>query len=175
MVCFFKYLKFQLLIAINQTFPTLKNDIINSTGLMKKLHLIVALLLFPLTVMASENYGDITVTKVTEVYDGDSFKANINSWPDIIGKEVIIRVKGIDAPEMSGRCEKEVLMAKLARQHSANMIEKAFRIELKNIQRDQYFRILADVYVDRVHLGNSLLSNKLAVPYAGGQKHNWCQ
>lgn len=133
------------------------------------------LLFLSFSVQASENYGNITVDQVTQVYDGDSFKVNINSWPAIIGKEMIIRVKGVDAPEIAGKCEKEVLMAKLARQHTANLIEKSFRVELKNIQRDQYFRILADVYVDRTHLGNSLLTNKLAVPYSGGPKHNWCQ
>jgi len=137
--------------------------------------LFLSLFLIPVNVLASENYGNITVDKVTEIYDGDSFKVNINSWPAIIGKEVIIRVNGIDAPEMNGQCEKEKLMAKLAQQHTANMIDKSFRVELKNIQRDQYFRIKADVYVDRVSLANSLLTNNLAVPYSGGRKHNWCQ
>jgi len=121
-----------------------------------------------------EIYGDITVNNVTEVYDGDSFKVNINSWPKIIGKEVIIRIKGIDAPEMKGKCEKESLMAKLARQHTVNLINNAFRVDLKNIQRDQYFRILADVYVDRINLGDSLVAQKFAVRYAGGKKYNWC-
>ena len=161
--------------------------------------LLRALLLFlsvntPIAVMASENdvsksyvskshvskshipksYGNVVVNKVTHIYDGDSFKVNINSWPNIIGKEVIIRIKGIDAPEMQGKCEKESLMARLARQHTVNLIENAFRVELKNMQRDQYFRILADVYVDRTNLGNSLMANKCAVRYAGGKKYNWC-
>ena len=142
---------------------------------MSKLTRLLLLSLLFSHVHASENYGNITIDKVTQVYDGDSFKVNISSWPAIIGKEMIIRVKGIDAPEIAGKCEKENLLAQLARQHTANLIEKSFRVELKNMQRDQYFRILADVYVDRVHLGNSLLSKNLAVPYSGGQKHNWCQ
>lgn len=141
----------------------------------KRLSFLLFPVLLSMNAIASENYGDITVDKVTEIYDGDSFKVNINSWPDIIGKEIIIRVKGIDAPEIHGLCEKEKLLAQLARQHTANLIDKSFRVELKNIQRDQYFRIKADVYVDRVHLGNSLLANKLVVPYSGGKKHNWCQ
>jgi endonuclease YncB( thermonuclease family) len=138
----------------------------------------VSLLTFSSTqclLAASENYGNITVDKVTEVYDGDSFKVNIKAWPAIIGKEVIIRVKGVDAPEIHGKCEKEILMARLARQHTANLIEKSFRVELRNLQRDRYFRILADVYIDRVSLGNSLLTNELAVPYSGGPLHNWCE
>ena len=142
----------------------------------KLLHLFLLFLLIHTSMAAAtpENYGDITVDKVTQIYDGDSFKVNIHAWPKIIGQEVIIRIKGIDAPEMKGNCEKENLMAKLARQHTVNMIDKAFRVELKNIQRDRYFRILADVYVDRVNLGDSLVANKYAVRYAGGAKHNWC-
>jgi len=141
----------------------------------KQISLFFFLTFITFNISAADNYGDITVDKVTEIYDGDSFKVNIHSWPDIIGKEVIIRVNGIDAPEMNAQCEKERLMAQLAKQHTANLIEKSFRVELKNIQRDQYFRIKADVYVDRVHLGNSLLTNKFAVPYSGGRKHNWCE
>lgn len=144
---------------------------------MSRLLQILLLILLTHTATAeniSANYGEIVVDKVTDIYDGDSFKVNINEWPAIIGKEVIIRVKGIDAPEIHGSCEKEILMAKLARQHTVNLINKAFRVELKNMQRDQYFRILADVYVDRTNLGNSLVTNKYAVRYTGGKKHNWC-
>ena len=122
-----------------------------------------------------EQYGEVTLDNITEVYDGDSFKANINSWPAIIGKEIIVRIKGIDAPELPGKCQQEHLLAKLSRQHTAQLLDQSFRIELKNMQRDRYFRILADVYVDRIDLGKSLISHHLAIPYQGGPKHNWCQ
>ena len=52
---------------------------------------------------APKEYGNAVVSEVRSVYDGDTFKASIDSWPPIIGKSIGIRVAGIDTPEMRGR------------------------------------------------------------------------
>jgi len=45
---------------------------------------------------------------------------------------------------------------------------------LTNLQRGKYFRIVANVVVDGVSLGQELLDNKLAYEYSGGKKLKWC-
>jgi len=44
--------------------------------------------IFPIAVYAndilSKNYGSIVVDEVTSIYDGDTFRVNINSWPAIV-------------------------------------------------------------------------------------------
>ncbi|MEO1859542.1 MAG: hypothetical protein ABGZ19_06585 [Verrucomicrobiales bacterium] len=50
-------------------------------------------------------YGNATVSEVRTIYDADTFRVTINGWPDIIGKGIPIRVLGVDAPEMRGKCE----------------------------------------------------------------------
>ena len=68
----------------------------------KNTHLCSAL---PVIISASATeYGNATFIEVRTIFDGDSFRANINDWPDIIGKHVPIRVLGIDTPEMRGKC-----------------------------------------------------------------------
>jgi endonuclease YncB( thermonuclease family) len=135
---------------------------------MKKLILI--LLLVPLPVFA---YEDIKVSSVVSVYDGDTIKVNISGYPDIIGKAVSIRVKGIDTPEMRDKRPKIKKLAKKARQFVLSRVRSAKVIELKNVKRGKYFRIVADVYINGVNLGDELIKAGLAKRYGGKKKAKW--
>ena len=53
-------------------------------------------------------------------------------------------------------------------------MENAKKINLKNVDRGKYFRILADVEYDGKDLSSFLINNNFAVPYSGGIKSNWC-
>ncbi|MCU4674599.1 thermonuclease family protein [Catenovulum sp. 2E275] len=135
-----------------------------------------------LTIAASFNlnanpahFGNAVVSEVVRVYDGDTFTVNLSDWPSIIGHEINVRVNGVDTPEIRGKCSQEKALAKLARTFTANTLSGAKKIELTEIQRDKYFRILATVMVDGINLADLLIEHKLAVGYQGGTKHNpWC-
>ena len=133
----------------------------------------IVLILVSFSVSATE-YGNVTVDEVWSIYDGDSFKVNINSWPDIIGKSISIRVRGVDAPEIRGKCQAEKLAARKAKQHTVSLLRSARVVQLTNMQRDKYFRILANVMIDGVSLADSLINNGLARHYYGGKRGSWC-
>ncbi len=109
-------------------------------------------------------------------YDSDTITVNIKNVPALIGKKISVRVKGIDSPEIKGKlpCEKE--SARTAKQLVENLLKRAKRIDLTNIDRDKYFRILAEVKIDGQDLAQTLLKNNLAYNYNGGTKEklNWC-
>lgn len=109
-------------------------------------------------------------------YDGDTVKFNISKVHPLIGKNISIRVNGVDTPEIKTRndCEKE--LAYQAKKVVREALSKASRIDLKNISRGKYFRIVADVFFDGNDLGPFLISKGLAYPYKGGKKRkvNWC-
>lgn len=115
--------------------------------------------------------------KVLKNYDGDTLTVNIPNVPALIGKNISVRVSGIDTPEVKtkNRCEKEA--GKIARNLVANTLKNAKTVELHNVQRDKYFRILADVMVDGRSLKEILLKNNLAYTYDGGTKKHpdWCK
>lgn len=138
--------------------------------------LISLICLVPLVAAASdENYGSVTVSEVTSIYDADTFRANIDGWPSVIGKRISIRVNGVDAPEIRGKCAKEKAGARAAKQHTVAMLRSAKTIELRNIRRGKYFRLLADVYMDGKNLARSLIDAGLARPYHGGKRLSWCR
>lgn len=112
---------------------------------------------------------------MTSIYDADTFRANIVGWPAIVGELVPISVQGSDAPEFRGKCQEEKEKARLANQATVAMLRAGEAIELRNIRRDKYFRLLADVYVDVENLAEHLLPSGLAVKYGGGKKSSWCR
>jgi len=140
---------------------------------MKQL-IIILFLLLPGVAAAQKEYGNILISEVVSVYDADTFRVNVPGWPDIIGKSAPIRVLGIDAPEIRGKCQSEKDAAKAAKQFTVNMLANCKRIELRNIKRGKYFRILADVYIDDVSLSDSLIEAGHARPYDGGTRSGWC-
>ena len=81
---------------------------------------------------------------------------------------------GVDTPEMRGKCQSEKLAARRAKQHTVALLRSAKVIELTNMQRGKYFRILANVIIDGKSLGDSLVSNGLARIYDGGKRGGWC-
>ena len=116
-------------------------------------------------------YGDIVVSKVLSVYDGDTFFCNLSDLHPIVGERIGIRIRGIDTPEIKGKTEEERQKAKECRDFVRKIIlNTEAKTVLRNMSRDKYFRILADVYVDDVNLGQLLIDKGLARPYFGGKK-----
>jgi len=142
------------------------------------MHVLVRLLLLlatPTAINASPNYGSTFISGITSVYDGDTFRANIADYPPIVGENIGIRINGIDTPEMKGKCNRESALAKFAQEHTEKTLLSAKVIELRNMKRGKYFRIVADVYVDGVNLGEQLVNQGFAVIYDGqSSRRDWC-
>lgn len=109
-------------------------------------------------------------------YDGDTITVDIPGAHPLFGYHISVRVLGVDTPEIKGKapCERE--RAQEAKEAVANFLKSARQIDLVNVGKDKYFRILADVLADGRSLRDHLLSRKLAYPYDGGTKQtiDWC-
>ena len=124
--------------------------------------------------VAAKSYGTVSVERVTSIYDADTFRVDIAGYPAIIGERMPIRVLGVDAPELRGKCQLEKDKAIAAKQFTVAALRSAQTIELHNMQRGKYFRILADVYVDGSSLADLLISAGHARVYGGGKRGGWC-
>ena len=117
----------------------------------------------------------VVVSEVTSIYDGDTFRVNIEGWPEIVGYHIPVRVAHIDTPEIKGRCPAEEALARQAKQVTVGMLRNAKHIELRNIKRGKYFRIVAEPYADNKSIADELIRQGLAVRYEGGRKtKDWC-
>ncbi|MET1081086.1 MAG: thermonuclease family protein [Pseudomonas sp.] len=118
-------------------------------------------------------YGKVRVDEVTSIYDGDTFRVTINAWPAVAGQRVPVRLFGIDTPEMRDKRPDVRALAQRAKQFTVQQLRGAKTVELRDIRRDKYFRLLADVWVDGRSLGDLLLKQGLAKRYDGGTKSSW--
>lgn len=107
-------------------------------------------------------------------YDGDTCRFNVQIWPDIYVRTQV-RLRGIDAPEINGKCESEKVLAVKAREFLVELIRGAGMVTLENVEQDKYGgRVVADILLDGLPAANELMLHELARPYDGGTRLGWC-
>lgn len=116
--------------------------------------------------------------RVIKVYDGDSITiAAMLPFDNSTVYRFSVRLNGIDTPELKGKNDDEKEAAKNARDALSNLILNKI-ITLKNVDNEKYGRILADVYLDDLHINDWLIKEKYAIRYDGGAKKSpasWLQ
>lgn len=109
--------------------------------------------------------------EIVSVYDGDTFKINLNCNTGIFCDNIPVRVKGIDCPEIKGKTQKEKELATQAKQFTKDFLHSG-PVNLKECTRDKYFRINCKAEVNGQDLATLLLDKELAYPYDGGTKQD---
>jgi len=135
----------------------------------------LSFVLFVQIYAATKTYGGAEVLSVVSVWDGDTFKVNLKDMPPIIGEKINVRIAKIDTPEKSSSDPKVKELAYLAKEFVTKILSEATKVVLENLQRDKYFRILADVKVDGEDLAQKLIEEGFALPYDGGTKPDWTE
>jgi len=114
----------------------------------------------------------ITGGKVIKVYDVDTITiASKLPYKESPIYRLSVRLNGIDGPEIKGKdiSDEEKEYAKKARVYLLNLLFDKY-VRLENIENEKYGRILADVYLDNLHINNKLLEERYVVQYGGGTK-----
>ena len=109
---------------------------------------------------------------VLSVTDGDTFRARIPVWDNV---EVItaVRIRGIDTPEIKGKCPAEKAAALAAKARLAELLNGS--VQLLHVDPDKYAgRVDADVTVNGQSVAAVLIAEGLARPYTGGARQGWC-
>lgn len=114
--------------------------------------------------------------KYLKNYDADTITFDVPGVHPLLGDKISVRVSGVDAPEVKGKDDCEKKSARIAKNLVENVMKRGKRIDLVDVGRDKYFRILADVVVDGRNLKEILQKNGLVYEYHGGTKRkvDWC-
>ena len=119
----------------------------------------------------SVEYSDtITDFTIIKVRDGDTFMINIPNIPDVFGKNIAVRIRGIDTPELNDSREEIRKISIKAKEELERLLLNGKKITLYNLGRDKYFRLLASVKVDNIDVSEYLIKKGLAKKYNGGKK-----
>ena len=109
---------------------------------------------------------------VLSVTDGDTFRARVPVW-DNIDVVTAVRIRGIDTPEIKGKCPAEKAAALAAKERLTALLNGP--VQLLHVEPDKYAgRVDADVIVDGKPVAAILIAEGLARPYTGGARQAWC-
>jgi endonuclease YncB( thermonuclease family) len=111
---------------------------------------------------------------LVRVIDGDTIEVLARIWPDHY-VETLVRLAGIDAPELRGRCAEEIALAERAKARLAALLAGQ-RLQLTDVRYGKYAgRVVARVVTeDGRDAAKALLDENLARPYDGGRRGSWC-
>lgn len=113
--------------------------------------------------------------EVVRVVDGDTIEVRARIW---LGQEVttLVRLAGIDTPELHGGCTESRALAAQARQRLAAVVA-SHRVTLHEVRYDAHGgRVVAQVRSEAgIDVTEPLLAVGLARPYSGhGPRPDWC-
>jgi micrococcal nuclease len=107
--------------------------------------------------------------ELVSVIDGDTLLVEARPWPQH-RVTVLVRIRGIDAPELKAKCEDARRAAHRAKARLSDLAHD--RIRLTHIAGDKYFgRVVADVATaDAGDIAALLLAQGLVKAYDGGRR-----
>lgn len=112
--------------------------------------------------------------EVLRISDGDTFEARVQVWPGI-AITTMVRLRGIDTPELKARCPEERVKAEAARAKLATILAEG-SVELRGVGLDKFGgRIDASASTRSTpDVSAAILRAGLGRSYAGGRRESWC-
>lgn len=112
--------------------------------------------------------------ELVEVIDGDTLRVRARIW---LGQEitVLVRLRGVDTPELKGKCAREKELARAARDLVSRAAASGPLIMTEISGGKYYGRVVAAVSNAQGHsLAPLLLDAGLARAYGGARRGGWC-
>ena len=119
----------------------------------------------PLVFTRPEGLGDsvVKVDRVIRVIDGDSVVVCVHRWPELLGKDITIRIAGVDCPEMRSKDPDIFRKAFQAKRNLTKLLVGCREIYLLKPRRGKYFRIVAEVLAGGVNVGQQIIENGFGI------------
>jgi len=112
--------------------------------------------------------------RLLRVIDGDTIAVSARIW---LGQavETLVRVDGVDTPELKGKCAAERQLARRARDFVTEFLSQG-GVTLRNIQYGKFAgRVVSRVLNGAGHdLTAALIAEGLGRIYAGRKRGSWC-
>ncbi len=126
------------------------------------------------TSFADEIRIKLPKSKILYVYDGDTFFIRCKFCK---GKRIGVRIKGVDTPEIYGKCDKErdgAIKSRVFTNLKINQGKEIYLVVDDKKQFDYFGRILARVEIDGIDLGGEIILNGFGVIYINKRFDRWC-
>ena len=142
------------------------------------LFLLASFAVWPASVQAADTIPGPIQAEVLRVIDGDTIEVRAKIWLDQY-IETGVRLAGLDAPELRGKCEREKALARKAKARVEQLVKPGSRVRLTKIREGKYAgRVVAVVSFQYLYgqeaLATMLIEEGLARRYKGSRREGWC-
>ena len=134
------------------------------------LQIIIIIFLIQATLITANYKDEIKDFIIIKVIDGDIFIIYIPNIPDVFGKNIAVRIRGIDTPELNDKKEEIRKISIQAKEELERLLYSGNKIILYDLGQDKYFRLLASVKVGNIDVAEYMINRGLAKSYNGGAK-----
>jgi micrococcal nuclease len=107
------------------------------------------------------------------VYDGDTFKCDIDLGFSIILKKQAIRLSGINCPELRTKDKREKALGYEAKEKLIEILDEAYEITLQSLGKGKFGRVISIIYADGYNVNDMMVESGLARAYDGGKRSSW--
>lgn len=118
-------------------------------------------------------FCQILTPENVRVHDGDTIVVDLPGVHPVFGKDIGVRMVGIDSPEIHDKNPVVREWAEKARKYLSDRVSSSEKVELTELSRDKYFRLDAKVLLDGKDIQDEMLRKGFAKPYDGGTKSEW--
>ena len=108
-----------------------------------------------------------------DVYDGDTFKCDIDLGFSIILKKQAVRLSGINCPELRTKDKREKALGYEAKEKLIEILDEAFEVTLHSLGKGKFGRVISICYADGQNVNDMMVESGLARPYDGGKRSSW--
>ena len=136
--------------------------------------ILVAILLITFNSAWAVSYGSFKGVVFHGCYDGDTCTFTIPGVHPLLGEKIKVRLRGVDAAEIRTKCDWEKKHAVRTRDFLIALLRESPRVDLVDVERGKYFRIIATVIAHGVDVGKVLIEKGWARAYEGGKRESWC-
>ncbi len=133
---------------------------------MKKLILVCLLLL-------GAGYPQLPNPTNVRVHDGDTIKVDFAGVPELFGKDMLVRLSGVDTAELHDPNPVVKAYALKTQAYLNKRVANAKKLELVRPFKDKYFRVNATLLIDGTNIEKEMEDKGYSKPYNGGLKDPW--
>lgn len=134
-------------------------------------HMKIFIFIFILFNITSAEILDID--RVRRVIDGDTIVVDLRCKPDILCKNMKIRLVDIDTPEIRTKDKNIKRKGLIAKHQLREEIRRGDYLELRKCSRGKYFRLVCDLRINGLSASELMISGGYARYYDGGTKIIW--
>ena len=119
--------------------------------------------------------ANVYTGEVQRIIDGDTIELRVEIWPSL-HINAVIRILGIDTPELRGKCEEEKRRALDAKVFLTNALPRGSMVTVGKLKPDKYGgRYDADVQTSNgKSVAELLIAAGHARQYSGKMRVSWC-